>query len=288
MSSFNLPRRSQLAGFGLIELMIALVLGLLVLGAAFAVFQSNQATYRTNEGVNRIQESARVAFELMSRDLRAAGGSACSTASVVETSGTYSDKFKDTPVTGSGNEFTVTSGDDTAYQVTDSEANSVTITLPTGMTTATDAFKDDDWLLLCNVRKTFVTQVAAGGVGTNKLTFKDNLPEGYIPTADEFAPPAAVVVARLRSVRWFVNNNTLFVSRFGGAAEAVADGVQSLAVTYLQTGSSSYVAAPTDWTAVSAVRVNMTLSGQFRDRDGSNKTISRTTSNVVNLRSRSL
>lgn len=290
MTSSHSPLRSRASGFGLIELMISLVLGLLVLGAAFAVFQSNQATYRSNEGINRIQESARVAFELISRDLRAAGGSACSNASMVETTDANSLAFQDTPVTGSATEFTATSGDDTAYRVSDSTANSVTIVLPAGMTTATDAFKAGDLLLLCNARKTFVTEVAAGGVGTNTLTFTAPLPAGYEPTKDEFAPPAAVVIARLRNVRWYVSGNTLFVSRFGAAGEAVADGVQNLAVTYLQAGNTGYVAssAVTDWTAVSAVRVAMTLSGQFRDQDGTSKTITRTASNVVSLRSRTL
>ena len=238
MTPSHSPLRSRASGFGLIELMISLVLGLLVLGAAFAVFQSNQATYRSNEGINRIQESARVAFELISRDLRAAGGSACSNASMVETTDANSLAFQDTPVTGSATEFTATSGDDTAYRVSDSTANSVTIVLPAGMTTATDAFKAGDLLLLCNARKTFVTEVAAGGVGTNTLTFTAPLPAGYEPTKDEFAPPAAVVIARLRNVRWYVSGNTLFVSRFGAAGEAVADGVQNLAVTYLQAGNT--------------------------------------------------
>ncbi len=286
MSRFRM--RTQ-AGFGLIELMIALVLGLLVMGAAFAVFQSNQATFRTNEGVNRIQESARVAFELMSRDLRAAGGSACSNASVVELKGTTAtaneNLFRNTPVTGDATNLTVTSGDDTAYRVTNSDTTWVDITVPTGMTDATDAFKANDWLLLCNARKTFVVQASA--VTGNRITFTEALPEGYIPTTDEFAPPAAVVVARLRSVRWYVSGNTLFVSRFGAAGEAVADGVQSMTLSYLQPGSG-YVADPTDWSAVTAVRVNMTLNGQFRDKDGSTKTITRNASNTVSLRSRTL
>lgn len=67
------PSRSDAAGFSLIELMVALVLGLLVAGAALAILQSNQATYRSNEGLNRVQENARIAFELMSRDIRSAG-----------------------------------------------------------------------------------------------------------------------------------------------------------------------------------------------------------------------
>ena len=73
----------RMSGMSLIELMVAMVLGLVVLGAAFAVFMSNQATFRVNEDVNRMQENARVAFEMISRDIRAASGSACSNASVM-------------------------------------------------------------------------------------------------------------------------------------------------------------------------------------------------------------
>lgn len=69
-------------GFSLIELMIALVLGLLVVAAAVGIFLSNQQTYRATESVGRIQENARVAFELMARDIREAGGNPCNSANM--------------------------------------------------------------------------------------------------------------------------------------------------------------------------------------------------------------
>lgn len=273
-------------GFGLIELMVALTLGLLVMGAAFAVFQSNQSTFRANEGVNRIQETARVAFELMSRDIRAAGGSACSSASVVETTDANSLAFRNAPVTGTSTALTVMSGDDANYRVVSSDASSVTIELPTGMTTATDAFQKDDWLLLCNARKTFIVQ--ADDVGTDTITFASSLPEDYNPTADELGPPASVVIAKLRSVTWSVSGDQLVVSRFGGANEVVADGVQNMALSYLQSNGAGYTATPTDWNSVVAVRIGMTLGGEFRELDGTTQDITRTTSNVVSLRSRTL
>ncbi|MEO8137740.1 MAG: lyase family protein, partial [Betaproteobacteria bacterium] len=61
----------------LIELMIAMVLGLVVAGAAVVLFATNKLTYTSTENMGRIQESSRVAFELMSRDLRDAGGIPC-------------------------------------------------------------------------------------------------------------------------------------------------------------------------------------------------------------------
>lgn len=64
-------------GLSLIELMVAMVLGLVVVGGALNIFLSNRQTYRATENLGRIQENARVAFELMSRDLRQAGGNPC-------------------------------------------------------------------------------------------------------------------------------------------------------------------------------------------------------------------
>lgn len=77
---FRNPVRTQ-AGVSLIELMIALVLGLVVVAGATAVFTSNRRTYGTSETLNRIQENERSSFEIMSRDLREAGGNPCSTRS---------------------------------------------------------------------------------------------------------------------------------------------------------------------------------------------------------------
>lgn len=65
-------------GVTLIELMVALVLGLVVAGAAMAVFLVNRQTYLATENIGRLQENARTAFELMAQDIRAAGMIPCS------------------------------------------------------------------------------------------------------------------------------------------------------------------------------------------------------------------
>jgi type IV pilus assembly protein PilW len=69
--------RSDVSGLTLVELMISMMLGLLVVGSASAIFISNRQTYRATEGLGRVQENGRMAFELMGRDLREAGGSSC-------------------------------------------------------------------------------------------------------------------------------------------------------------------------------------------------------------------
>ncbi len=69
--------RSRVRGFSLVELMVALVLGLIIVGGVISIFLSNQQAARANEGLARLQENARVAFELMARDVRQAGGNLC-------------------------------------------------------------------------------------------------------------------------------------------------------------------------------------------------------------------
>lgn len=283
----TMSMRKAMAGFGLIELMIAMVLGLIVIGAAFAIFQTSQTTFRTNEGLSRIQENARVAFELMSRDIRAAGGSACSNFSVVEGAGAAAETFRNDAVRGTADSLRVVSGDDTAYRVEASTSSSVTLH-EDDVEFASDVFNEDDILILCNARKTHVVQ--ATGVGTaNRVVSFAALPGGYVPTDDEYAPPAAVVLARFRDVSWFVDDNdrggqSLFVSRLGGDPEEVAEGVQDLAFSYLRAGATDYVDAPADWRDVIAVRITMELQGA--DVDGN--PLTRTASNVVSMRGRTL
>lgn len=68
--------RSQ-SGLTLIELMIAMVMGLFLLAGVLAVFVSSKQAYRTNDALARVQESGRFALEFLSRDIRNAGLSGC-------------------------------------------------------------------------------------------------------------------------------------------------------------------------------------------------------------------
>ncbi|WP_217126715.1 PilW family protein [Hydrogenophilus thiooxidans] len=70
-------RRKAAQGLTLVELMVALVLGLLLLGAVLSLFTTTRESYRTNEALARLQETGRYAFEVLGRSLREAGGIPC-------------------------------------------------------------------------------------------------------------------------------------------------------------------------------------------------------------------
>lgn len=77
-------------GFSIVELMVAMVLGLVLIGGVINIFLTNQQSFRSNEDLGRLQENARTSFELMARELRQAGGNACGaslTANVLNNAG---------------------------------------------------------------------------------------------------------------------------------------------------------------------------------------------------------
>lgn len=68
---------SDARGFSLIEMMIAMVLGLLIIGAAGQYFLANKATFRSQTQNGQLQETGRFAMELIGRDVRMAGFNGC-------------------------------------------------------------------------------------------------------------------------------------------------------------------------------------------------------------------
>ncbi|MBV2209088.1 MAG: prepilin-type N-terminal cleavage/methylation domain-containing protein [Thermomonas sp.] len=293
MSRPSLQRLYQ-AGFSLIELMIAMVLGLLVLGAAIAIFQSNQNTFNANEGQNRIQEGARVAYELMSRDIRAAGGTACSYLARpdVEHALTADETaLLSTPLSGSGSEFTAVSADDAGYQVTGATTSTVTLKKPAeGLPDwkLSDAFANNDKAVICNASQLYVVTVTNVNDGSNTLTFSPATPVAIYNK--DISPAASVSAARYRSNRWYLDGGALKVQRNGAAGQEVITGVTGMTVSYLRNSGNAYTSTPAQWNDVIAMRVNLTLRGQKTmggdvKVDGNNY-ITRQTSNVISIRSR--
>jgi type IV pilus assembly protein PilW len=74
----NTPRRpTPQRGFGLVEMMVALALGLLVVGGASVLFIATRQANGTTDNLGRMQESVRTSYDLMAREVREAGGTPC-------------------------------------------------------------------------------------------------------------------------------------------------------------------------------------------------------------------
>lgn len=64
-------------GFSLVEMMVAITIGLLLLAGLGTVYLGSRQTFRQQEALARMQEGARYAFELMTVDIRQAGYTGC-------------------------------------------------------------------------------------------------------------------------------------------------------------------------------------------------------------------
>lgn len=107
---------SQDQGFGLVELMVAMVIGLILMAGVTEIFISSKRTYATTNELSRLQENARYAAHMLTQDLRVAGYSGCSPniRNMLNTSGTgYSKTLWDITQAVGGWEFEGTGYGDT-------------------------------------------------------------------------------------------------------------------------------------------------------------------------------
>ena len=322
MNLRNPNRTLAQRGMSLVELMVAMIISLLVLLATIAIFDSNRLTYRATEGLGRVQENARVAFELMSRDIREAGGTPCSrTIPIANALSGGGGAWWNTwiGVTGFENGAlagTVAGSD--ALQVTSGLGTGVGVEAhnATGQSFQVASVDPDiaagDIALVCDYRQAAIFQVDAvapsGSIAdvsyqltgtpgncTTNLTFRPvPCPAGASGYVFE---PRITQMVRLQSAQWYVADNgrggrSLFRRALRGntpQVEEVIDGVADLQLTYLLPAGGAYqiaTAVPNArWREVTAVRVVLGLQGvENVGTDGQG--IRRTIEHVINLRNR--
>lgn len=77
------PAARRQRGLTLVEIMVALVIGLMLMAGTLQMFSANQQTYRLSETAGRLQEDARFVMETLINDVRAAAFQGCVTGSKV-------------------------------------------------------------------------------------------------------------------------------------------------------------------------------------------------------------
>ena len=67
------------SGLSLVEIMVALTLGVVLLTGVIQIYASTKSTYRMQDNLARLQENGRFALSFLSRDVRMAGYHGCTT-----------------------------------------------------------------------------------------------------------------------------------------------------------------------------------------------------------------
>lgn len=348
----DLRRTHRNRGFTLIELMIAMLLGLIVIAGVTSVFLAGQKSYRTNGALAEVEDGSRIAFELLARDIRQAGETGCDTSSgritnVLKNSpgGTTtpawwadfsnavhgyggansasvdSDANQDDPAvtTGTGVGQRVAGTDSLQIMGGGGGPVSIQVDHPGSnffINEKTTNLQTGDLIVVCSPDHAAILQISDYNnntvtVGYNKGSKNSpgncstNLgypnPGGCSGNSPDYTFPKNSALSKLSASDWYIGNNPvngnslyrISVVTSGGNAAPQADevvrGVQDMQITYLQNPNTTFVAASavSDWSAVSAVRITLTVESTFqRASVNGDKPISRTYSAITTIRNR--
>lgn len=249
-----LSRRQQ--GLTLVELMIGIALSLLVILAITYVFSASRASYRHQESFSAVQESGRIALEVLARDIRMAGNPGCGDLRVLrhlsENAAVPAARFSDRGAIG-GNQTTLTVLRGSA-EATQLVANPAANQIQVANLAALGVVQNGDRLLLSDC--VFTEVITVSNVAGNQVTAQNALSRPF--------PVGRTQIMRLEQVAFALSpNNEL--TRNG---QPLVGGVTNLAFQYglAANGSTTrYVDTPDadQLLSSSAVRVVMTI----RDRD---------------------
>jgi type IV pilus assembly protein PilW len=280
----------RMRGVTLVEMMVALALGLLIVGAAIALFASTRQVSRTTDNMSRLQEGARFAFELMSREFREAGSTPCGSGhnetaqgpGWISVTSMLADKTpwwaNWTPVFGyegatafPGVDFGATTGarvaGTDAFELRSTQGASEAIVEPGGAGGAVKLkavakqhdLKVGDIGLACDYQKGRIFKVEAADAAALNM--------GSIGM-DEMRDRS--MIARLQASAWYIGQTgraatggrALFRTSPTGAQEMI-DGVQDMQIAYFDSATGQYVDATAiaDWTGVTAARITLTIQG---------------------------
>jgi len=319
-------RHRSAAGFSLIELMTAMLLSLLLIGATISVFVGNKRVYASTEGLGRIQENARIAFELMARDIREAGGNPCDVrmkiVNVLADTANWWATFgagTDTGVFGYENgSFPGSTAGTDAIQVQFYEDTGLVTSAAMGSDTDdlplddTDPIAEQQILMACGFFKstpsTPVTDTAtifSAGKASGAITHGTDVGNAGETFADATYPmavvyPANTLIGSLRAMEWYVavndkGNNSLYRRQLSfpgaaapemGPAEEVVEDVLNMQLAYLE-GDTWTTASPSSWNNVTAVQVVLDIEASDNRAGGvQGEMIKRKLTHVIALRNK--
>lgn len=313
-------------GFSLVELMVALTLGLLTTAAAVSMFLANRHSYQANQGLNEVQSSIRTAFELMADDIRHVGNTPCGNASdsyrianVVNDNQAVWWESLENPIAGFDDaDPALTTGTGAGQRVAATpslrlvgvEGNPVALNAnQTGaafsLNGAAPGWRNGDLLVICDLNHAAVFQLG-DGAGTTTLSYATagtpgNCSTGLgLPTVCDgaggnvYSYVANAQIDRLFASDWYLGYNSaggqsLFRLTLRDGAMAVDEivrGATAMRLSYLVSGAFVSASAVTDWRQVTAVQIRLAVQGASPHAGTDARPIQRSFTSTVTLRNR--
>ena len=256
------PCRRNQRGFSIVELMIAMLLGLLLMAGVLQLFSSNKTTFMGMEGIAEIQNGARAGIERMKSRIRMSGYMGCSNANVLNpnniTTGIAQTPFApNVMVTGVDNDAAVNAVIDGTDSINVISASAANTRLNASMASRSSDlvivsnpynFRENDALVITDCDTADVFAISSM-TGTGPFTIahavantNGDVINGSTSLVKAYGANASLVMS-LSSVTYSVQDTGrtdnagnpvlgLFETPAGGAAVEVVSGVEDMQITY--------------------------------------------------------
>jgi type IV pilus assembly protein PilW len=283
----HVPLRGH-AGFTLIELMVAMVLGLLIIVGVLSVFLANKQTYGRSEDLSLYQEKARFVSDLLTQDIRQADGTPCRKRDSTYTinpgasglvwgegiegySGDPNSELPGEVAFGTGVADRVAGTD--ALRVTGTlgavfsvlSCTSPTFTLNYPPSVTAHGFDAASNLIICNYDAVSATLFVKVGSSASTVIF-----DPATLSCDDY--PQNSLISEASQVLWYLGCNglpdkpcntpagrSLYRRLFNSTPMPVIDGVADLQIEYLSRDGTAYEELANAWGDVVAVRLTLDL-----------------------------
>lgn len=286
----NSSTRKQQTGLTIVEMLIAVALSMVLMAGVFQIFISSKQSYRVQNELGRLQENARFALDVLTRDVRMAGNIGCNQAASVTNHiggllagiSTGIEGFEQADLVSLGVTPNGVSSADVAAD-TDlillKSANSVSYNVATAMADgATDIeltaspFAADDAAIVADCKNVDIFQVESVIDGTDLEHGSTTLSKPYGADAQVMRPYSVVYYIAPDENNNDVRNLYRRVLNSSGtaglAAEPLIEGVEDMQIEYGENVGGSglttrYVKAGTadlDMDNVTAVRIHLLLA----------------------------
>jgi len=272
------------SGLSLIELMIAITLGLVLMAGVMQVFLSSRVTFSTHQAMSRVQETGRLAMEFLSRDIRMAGFMGCASRSpgavFMDSAGDLGGFHKDfekgiegftSPVAGlttkAGTDVLVVRTADALPLLTLGENDANSLTLRVG----NSAIQNNCSNGICTGHAVAAsdcidTRIYKAGTlsvvnGTTLKVAGGTFPAGNFGAGAELIPVKTYVYYVAPSTA-DATRSSLWQKVNTDSAIELLEGVEDLSLTYGREGATDFVkaSAVTDWSKVNSVNVEMLVA----------------------------
>jgi type IV pilus assembly protein PilW len=323
----NVPHRMahRAGGFTMIELMIAMLLGLIIIGGVIGIFLATQQTYRTNNALGEVQENSRLAFEMLAHDIRSAQLTGCNSkqnvANVLTNRATAWWANWDNAIKGYGSADPAASAvTGPGKQVTGTDSIQLLGAADTQMSISTHtpasgqfaingvigSLQNGDIVIVCDPDHAAILKITSAGppitynaTATGNCTTDLSYPTNCSSTGT-YTFGANAQIAPLSAVDWYIGNNSgggtslyrMTLVNTGGTptptAQEIVRNVTDMTLSYLQQDATQFQSAQeiTDWTTVNAVQVQLTMQSTFQRAGTDNQPITRTYTAIITLYNR--